>query len=671
MNNETYYMSAGEVVSATEQYSKSLTESMAGLNDVVVQLDDFVNSSTNELQGEVWDKVRGSMVSYKEYVEELKSLNQEIDESMANCLKKIREFLSPDDDLNTADLPKFETEKTNLETEISNLQAENLTLSQVPASVCVGYDEYDQPIYEANEPAYSNAQAQIAANNKRIEDILQPALEETIRLINKINKFMNEVLPAINQELDRIYQKAVDYANKVNDIVNSLPDNSSVKNLYTNTSSRTYDMNTTEGRFLYIYDQLTEKYGFSDWGARAILAQMHGTNSKFLADRFQSDLPTNAGYGLCQWEYLKYGGSSDHAQMMEDWCRANNLDHTTIDGQLAWLDHFLPIVSEGYHVDLYNELKNATEEDYYAMVCKFGTYHQGSQGDQYKNFNRAYDGNLLYRYFPLIDERNSYKTVASSIAQAPTFSTDSTSKGGITTLEYRENPSATYSSTPGSAYMPSVVSVESPSIPKPTIEGGHDTDVFVPVQGNQDSGVFEPVQGTSSDISKPSVGISNVSVGTTDTSNVPVAKIETSPIKNIVSESNKTVDTPVIRYTIQDETPPVTHSETPLNSIREILPKVLSNKNSGTVVENSVLSATQPVLENTKTTLPKLILPTQVDAVESSSTSKNTLSTATGIVSGVGLASGGLALGAKRFIEKDREKEEKKDEEKEDDLELE
>ena len=96
--------------------------------------------------------------------------------------------------------PYFEERrKTNLETEISNLQAENLTLSQVPASVCVGYDEYDQPIYEANEPAYSNAQAQIAANNKRIEDILQPALEETIRLINKINKFMNEVLPAINQ----------------------------------------------------------------------------------------------------------------------------------------------------------------------------------------------------------------------------------------------------------------------------------------------------------------------------------------------------------------------------------------------------------------------------------------------------------------------------------------
>ncbi len=444
-NTDTYFMSASEIASATQQYTSSLQSSLEGLNGVVGEVDSFINGSSAELQGAAWDNVRAHIGEYRDTIDSLRSLNNQIDSEMESALKIVQDFLEPDTDLNTADLPKFEAEKIRLETEIKNLEADNATLSQVPSEVCSGYDEYGHLSCSPNEPAYTNAQNQIAENNRRIRDELTPQLNETIRLINKINQFVNEILPKVNAKLEELYGKVMEFSQKVNDLMTTLPDGSSIREKYEQETS-SYDLSTPEGRFLKIYDLLTQKYGYSEWGAKAILASMHGTNSKFLPDRFKGDNGPNAGYGLCQWEYLKYGGYTDHAQQMENWCKANGWDYRTIDGQVAWLDHFLPIISEGYHTDLAQILKTGGEDRYWEMASKFGTYHQGTQGDPNKNYYRAYDGDLWSKYFSLIDKRASMKTSGNvDISKPPTFQMSlpdtSTSTGTSATEKPKdENP---------------------------------------------------------------------------------------------------------------------------------------------------------------------------------------------------------------------------------------
>ena len=419
MNGDTYYMSASEIASATQQYTSSLQSSLDGVNGVLGEVDSFINGSSAELQGAAWDTVRDHIGTYRDTIDSLRDLNNHINTEMNSALQMIQDFLEPDSDLNTADLPKFEQEKANLEQEIQQLEQENAQLEQVQC-VSIPCDDGSGSCGE-DCSARDAAQRQIAENNQKISEVLQPQLDEVNRLIDKINKFVNEILPQVNAKLEQLYNEVMEFNQKVNDLVMSLPEGSSIRDKYEQ-QTMSYDLNTSEGRFLKIYDLLTQKYGYSEWGAKAIIASMYGTNSKFLPDRFQGDNGPNAGYGLCQWEYLKYGGTTDHAQQMEDWCNANGYDYRTIDGQVAWLDHFLPIVSEGYHTDLAQLLKTGGEDQYWEMASKFGVYHQGTQGDPNKNYYRAYDGNLWNNYFSLIDNRESMKTANNvNIEKPPSF----------------------------------------------------------------------------------------------------------------------------------------------------------------------------------------------------------------------------------------------------------
>ena len=51
MNGDTYYMSASEIASATQQYTSSLQSSLDGVNGVLGEVDSFINGSSAELQG--------------------------------------------------------------------------------------------------------------------------------------------------------------------------------------------------------------------------------------------------------------------------------------------------------------------------------------------------------------------------------------------------------------------------------------------------------------------------------------------------------------------------------------------------------------------------------------------------------------------------------------------
>ena len=214
-NGSTYYMNSDEISYASKQYDNSLYESYVNNNSTLNAMESFITDSTNFLVGDTWDAIRSDLSTYEEFAKMSDDLNKYINETQQKCLARVQEFLSPDMDLNTADLPALVDKKDMLEYSIAVLEAQNEKLSQVPESICVGYDkETGLPIYKHN-PAYDAAQAQIAANNAKISNELQPALNETNRLINKINEFMNEVLPQIERELDEVKDRVDRFINDI------------------------------------------------------------------------------------------------------------------------------------------------------------------------------------------------------------------------------------------------------------------------------------------------------------------------------------------------------------------------------------------------------------------------------------------------------------------------
>lgn len=405
MNDSTYYMDAGEIASTEGKVDSSINDSSHNISNTQEVLNGFLDDSLSKLTGEAWDAVRDDLKTYSDCLEYAQQLNNLVLQANEEYFQTIQKFLEPDTDLNTADLPKFESEKAQLESEIAALKAENAELEKIPKTITVqdGVDENGNPIMkEVPNPAYIAGQQKIAENNNRIETILQPELDEKIRLINKINEFLNVVLPELDKKLDEVAAKVNEFKSKVQDIALAVATDSDKVNKY--------DMETKEGRLCYIYDQLTQKYGYSEWGAKAIIAHMQRENGEFKADRFQGDNGPNAGYGLIQWEYAKYGGWSNRAQEMEDWCKANGLDHTTIDGQLAYLDYEIQEMDQAYHINLHEELKTATEGDYLGVGTRFGTYMIGKPAGN--SYNRLQDGNTKYKLFPIIDNREGQTTVS-------------------------------------------------------------------------------------------------------------------------------------------------------------------------------------------------------------------------------------------------------------------
>ena len=443
MKEPTYYLSKGELgsalVAATAQMVKSYEETHESFN----VLDTFLSSATGQLEGDTWDAVFSNLGSYADCLQYAEKLEQIITEANQEYTKILEDFLGTDDSLNSDDLPVLIAEKEAIENEIARLEAENAQLALVPEIImeCVGYDENDNPVYDwVRNPAYDAAQDKIAENNTRIETELLPDLNEHNRKIDKIYE-LRLLMAELDKRLDAVKEKVDNYLDRISDLMNSI-----TEKWYTKPSDEVlrdeYDnLETYEGRMNYIYDKLTQVYGYSEWGAKAIIAHMIKENGTLEADRFQGGGGPNAGYGLIQWEYQKYGGWSNRAQKMEDWCSEMGLDHTTIDGQLAYLDYEIPQIAKYYNVNLYQELQNATEDDYLGVGTRFGTYIIGCYSGS--SYNRLEDGNTKYKLFPIIDNREK---VPDMLASASTPKLDSVGTGSLAAALGTESTTGEFSS---------------------------------------------------------------------------------------------------------------------------------------------------------------------------------------------------------------------------------
>ena len=80
----------------------------------------------------------------------------------------------------------------------------------------------------------------------------------------------------------------------------------------------------------YIFDYLTQKLGYSEAAACGIMANIR-CESTFNPHAWNAG---GGSYGLCQWTGGRYG-------RLQNWCRSNGFDYTTIDGQLSYLEYEL------------------------------------------------------------------------------------------------------------------------------------------------------------------------------------------------------------------------------------------------------------------------------------------------------------------------------------------
>lgn len=289
---DTYYMSTAEISSAISSYDSNLTQSLSQSDLTLSTLNDFSESSVTTLVGDVWNDIRSNLENYRDCLELSSQVNETINRTNKECLQMIQKFLGSDTELNTADLPKFEEQKVKLETEIASLEKENESLARVPETIKVqiGVNEFGSPIYEEqHNPAWDAAQAKIAENNNRIANVLTPQLNETNRLINKINDFNNVVLPAVIKKLDTAEASLQKFMDEVDKIMLSLGNNATLRKEFDSKFSNTITLNMFKqdpknGFELFLS---SHKYTMDDFKNSKLrgLVDQNGNNNGYTAEQ--------------------------------------------------------------------------------------------------------------------------------------------------------------------------------------------------------------------------------------------------------------------------------------------------------------------------------------------------------------------------------------------------
>ena len=234
--NETYYLNSTEISVAIDKYTSSLSNAQVENGDTKLSLDDFMSSSSPLLVGDTWDGIRKNLKTYSNYINLSSDISDLICEANIKCLKMVLDFLGTEDsELDTSRLPEFTERKATAEAEIAALRQENAELkaesertekklvTTVDGDGNPKEEEMDVPVHTAEEIA--GMQAQIDENNARIDTVLQPEVDEMTRLIDKINKFYDEILPLINAELADAEAALGDHTDKLAAIIKSTLNN--------------------------------------------------------------------------------------------------------------------------------------------------------------------------------------------------------------------------------------------------------------------------------------------------------------------------------------------------------------------------------------------------------------------------------------------------------------
>lgn len=138
-----------------------------------------------------------------------------------------------------------------------------------------------------------------------------------------------------------------------------------------NSDNRVFEYNNEA----LIYNFLVYQLGMTDQSAVGILANIKH-ESNFDTNAFCYDTNDLPSYGICQWNGPRY-------ESLVSFCESNGYDYTSLDGQLAFMEHEF---STGFNTQ-FNQLKNTTDvfeaSYYFASSYEFCSPDQWSVRSSY------------------------------------------------------------------------------------------------------------------------------------------------------------------------------------------------------------------------------------------------------------------------------------------------
>ena len=207
-------------INENDQYVADLERKASDAQRIAGEISNLVSGSSSKLVGPVYDAVRSNLEVYQLAYTKLSSLCT----VMANTISKIDAFYGnyinecPDDDpVNAQDhIPKYEEEIAKLKAENEALEAEIKELEKVPPTISQ-WDEESQSYVEVHNPAYDAAQAQIAADKKKIEanNARIRQLEELIRYLKRLD---GEIDPLAVSTIESVANECTKFASEVQSI---------------------------------------------------------------------------------------------------------------------------------------------------------------------------------------------------------------------------------------------------------------------------------------------------------------------------------------------------------------------------------------------------------------------------------------------------------------------
>ena len=327
------------------------------------QISSFQSMYGSVLKGAIWDQVNNQLDLFDNVLQQQTATIENITKAVEEAFNELKAYMSPYDSLDDSKIPEIEQQIDDAKASIEALKA------SIEAEKAKGHYEYSEDD-EGNRTEYwvsdtdwekingwlveiDNYQTEIEVTLQPLLDKLKGLAEAVATAERKINEAIIDSYNNYGQKLEGLYNQVSGNTFKFNSYNPSLLETASTKN---------YDLTTFEGRVNYIYNQLTEVYGYSDAAARAIMANMANEHS---------DMDPESGrgtyyIGLCTWE-------GDRDDKLKDWCNEKGYDPYSIDGQLAFMQHELTSSGYKWYDLVYEKLMddNVSFEDKTKYFCTY------------------------------------------------------------------------------------------------------------------------------------------------------------------------------------------------------------------------------------------------------------------------------------------------------------
>lgn len=128
-------------------------------------------------------------------------------------------------------------------------------------------------------------------------------------------------------------------------------------------------------RIMYAYNKMVNEFGYTDEGAKGLLANM--INEDCTLDPTKGT--PGKDLGICQWTNID---ESSRLSKMENWCKNNGYDPTTMDAQLYYADYELRTeyndrANGADYGKLYDQLTGKVYRGYEDIVENICIYYEG------------------------------------------------------------------------------------------------------------------------------------------------------------------------------------------------------------------------------------------------------------------------------------------------------